>query len=149
MPAGIVLKNSKRQAVVKFVGPGTHYANLSSLLHANVGGYIEQNLTTANAVATISDIITNVNGSGNIVRTIDGSAVVDTTYAFSSGQGDTSYSQEHGFVLNPNVAQFSNANIRIDFGATTGTIILGITKGEGFNDLDLQTMESHIRGNFT
>ena len=39
MPAGIILKNSKRQAVVKFVGPGTHYANLSSLLHANVGGY--------------------------------------------------------------------------------------------------------------
>ena len=149
MPAGTILKNSKRQAVVKFVGPGTHYANLSSLLHANVGGYIEQNLTVANTIATITDIITNVNGSGNIVRTVDGSAVVDTTYAFNAGQDDTSFSQTHGFVLNPTLAQFANANIRIDFGNTLGTVILGISKGEGFNDLDLQNMESHIRGNFT
>ena len=149
MPAGTILKNSKRQAVVKFVGPGTHYANLSSLLHANVGGYTEQNLTNSNVIASITDIFTNVSGSGNIIRTVDGSAVVDTTYTFSAGQGDTSFSQEYGFVLNPTVAQFANANIRVDFGATTGTIILGISKGEGFNDLDLQNMQSHIRGNFT
>ena len=149
MPAGTILKNSKRQAVVKFVGPGTHYANLSSLLHANVGGFTEQNLTNANAIASISDIITNVDGSGNIVRTVNGSAVVDTTYTFSAGQDDTSFSQTHGFVLNPTVAQHANANIRVDFGATTGTVILCISKGEGFNDLDLQTMESFLRGNFT
>lgn len=149
MAVGTILKNSKRQAVIKFVGPGTYYANLSTMLHANVGGYTEQNLTAANAVASISDVITNVNGSGNIVRTVDGSAVVDTTYTFSAGQGDTSFSQGYGFVLNPNVAQYSNANIRVDFGSTTGTIILGINKGEGFNDLDLQNMQSHIRGNFT
>ena len=93
MPAGIILKNSKRQAVVKFVGPGTHYANLSSLLHANVGGYTEQNLTNSNVIASITDIFTNVSGSGNIIRTVDGSAVVDTTYTFSAGQGDTSFSQ--------------------------------------------------------
>ena len=149
MPAGIVLKNSKRQAVVKFVGPGTHYANLSSLLHANVGGYIEQNISNANVIAAITDIYTDVSGTGNIVRTLDGSAVLDTTYTFSAGQGAASFSQGYGFVLNPTVAQNANANIRIDFGSTTGTVIIGISKGAGFNDLDLQTMESHIRGNYT
>jgi len=149
MPAGIVLKNSKRQAVVKFVGPGTHYANLHSLLHANVGGYIEQNLTNANVIASITDIYTDVSGSGNVVRTVDGSTVLETTYAFSAGQGAASFSQGYGYVLNPTLAQNANANIRIDFGSTLGTVIIGISKGAGFNDLDLQTMESHIRGNYT
>ena len=149
MPAGIVLKNSKRQAVVKFVGPGTHYANLSSLLHANVGGYIEQNISNANVIAAITDIYTDVSGSGNVVRTVDGSTVLETTYAFSAGQGAASFSQGYGYVLNPTLAQNANANIRIDFGSTLGTVIIGISKGAGFNDLDLQTMESHIRGNYT
>ena len=148
MAVGTILKNSKRQAVIKFVGPGTYYANLSTLLHANVGGYTEQNLTVANAIASITDIITDVNNTGNIVRTIDGSAVVDTTYTFA-GQSDTSFSQGYGFVLNPTLAQYANANIRVDFGTTVGTVIIGISKGAGFNDLDLQNMESHIRGNFT
>lgn len=149
MAVGTILKNSKRQAVIKFVGPGTYYANLSSLLHANVGGYTEQNLTVANALATITDIITDVSASGNIVRTIDGSAVVDTTYTFTAGQGDTSFSQGYGFVLNPTLAQYANANIRVDFGSAVGTVIIGISKGAGFNDLDLQNMENHIRGNYT
>ena len=148
MAVGTILKNSKRQAVIKFVGPGTYYANLSTLLHANVGGYTEQNFTAANAIASITDIITDVNNTGNIVRTIDGSTVVDTTYTFA-GQSDTSFSQGYGFVLNPTLAQYANANIRVDFGSAVGTVIIGISKGEGFNDLDLQNMQSHIRGNFT
>ena len=149
MAVGTILKNSKRQAVVKFVGPGTHYANLSSLLHANVGGYTEQNLTNANVIAAITDIITDVSGSGNVIRTVDGSTSLETTYTFSAGQGSTSFTQGYGFVLNPTVAQNANANIRVDFGSTTGTVIIGISKGAGFNDLDLQTMESHTRGNYT
>lgn len=149
MAVGTILKNSKRQAVIKFVGPGTYYANLSTLLHANVGGYTEQNLSVANATATITDIVTDVNGSGNVIRTLDGSASLETTYTFSAGQGAVSFSQGYGYVLNPTVAQNANANLRIDFGSTTGTVIIGISKGAGFNDLDLQNMESHIRGNFT
>jgi hypothetical protein len=145
MATGTILKNTRRQAVVKFVGPGTAYANLSSLLHLDIDGNVDQTLSVANTIASIADIITDVSAAGNIVRTVDGSAVVDTTYTFTQGQGAVSFSQGYGYVLNPTVAQYSNANIRVDFGSAVGTVIIGITKGVGFNDPDRQRLEPFQR----
>ena len=76
MAEAIILKNSKRQAVVQFNGPGSVYANLHSLLHANVGGYTEQTFTNSNAIATITFINATTSGSGNVIRTVDGVATV-------------------------------------------------------------------------
>ena len=157
MAEAIILKNSKRQAVVQFNGPGSVYANLHSLLHANVGGYTEQTFTNSNAIATITFINATTSGSGNVIRTVDGVATVafiptsgnNITYSFTAGQSDASFSQNYGFVLNPTTQLGSNANVRVDFGTSTGTVIIGMSKGAGFNDLDLQNMQSHIRGNFT
>ena len=134
-----VLKNSRRQAVVSAVGTGTFHCNLSQLLYSNTDGQIDQTLSVANAVLSISDIVFNTQGVTTIKR--NGSNV----WILSAGEGDYSFTEDYGFVLNPNTSQFSNANVTINFENSYGSVILGFSKGPGFNDRDLQLLPEHRR----
>lgn len=136
-----VLKNTRRQAVVSAVGTGTFWCNLSALLYSNVNGQIDQTLSVANAELTISDIIFNTQGVTTIKR--NGSNV----WILSAGESDFSFTKDYGFVLNPNTSQLSNANVTINFENSYGSVILGFTKGQGFNDRDLQLIPEHRRWN--
>lgn len=143
MAEATILKKTRRQAVVKAVGTGSFYANLTSLLHnsSNTTGHIvvDQYFSEANAECTINDIIYSVDGNADIVRV--GNGINNTVLTVTTGQQDLSFSQYYGFTLNEN----ANANIRIDFGASNGSIILCLTKGAGFNDPNLQILEDYQR----
>ena len=134
-----ILKNSRRQAVVSAVGTGTFWCNLSSLLYSNANGQIDQVLSVANAELTISDIIYNTQGVTTIKR--NGSNV----WILTAGEGDLSLTKDYGFVLNPTTALASNANVSINFENSYGSVVLGFTKGQGFNDRDLQLLPGNLR----
>jgi hypothetical protein len=140
-----ILKNSRRQAVVSAVGTGTFHCNLSSLLstvkaNSNVlYGEVLQTLDVPNAECPITDVVFTVNGNTTITRN-------GTTYLIlTEGQADFSFSQRYGYVLNANTAQDSNANIQINFGANTGSVILSLTKGPGFIEPNLQLLQDYER----
>lgn len=132
MAEATVIKNTRRQAVVSAVGTGKFYANLQPLLYANITGEIDQTFTEANAVASITGVTYSVTGTTTVVR--GGTTFLNLT----DGQESWKFAQENGFVLNSTTDLKSNANIEINFGGATGTVILNISKEQGFNDLDLQ-----------
>lgn len=134
-----ILKNTRRQAVVSAVGTGTFYCNLQSLLstvYSNATTQTTQTFDEANAQCTITDIIYSVAG-GKPTITRNGL----TVFNIGGTDGDLRFSQEYGFVLNGN----ANANITINFNSAEGSIILGLTKGEGFIDPDLQLLQQYER----
>ena len=139
MTAATIVKNSRRQAVVKAQGTGTVHANLVSLLstvRANSGpnGIVTQTLTDA-AECTITDVMFSVTGNTTITR---GGTVVLT---LTEGQHTFNFSQGHGFVLD----EKSNANIQINFNGSNGSVILVLTKGPGFDEPDLQNLQDFQR----
>lgn len=132
MAEATVIKNTRRQAVVSAAGTGTFHANLQPLLYSNISGEVDQVFSEANAVASITGVVYSVTGTTTVARG-------GTTYLnLTSGQESWKFAQEHGFVINSNTDLDSNSNITINFGASTGTVILTISKEQGFNDLDLQ-----------
>ena len=136
----VVLKKNRRQAVVKATGTGTFHANLTSLLvdvraNSNTNGVVTQTFNQAIADCTITDLLFSVDGNATVTR--NNTVIVTVT----AGQQDFLFSQYHGFVLN----EEANANIQINFGSNTGTIILGLTKGPGFEEPDLQTLQDFQR----
>ncbi len=139
MTAATILKKTRRQAVIKALGPGTVHANLISLLvdvRANSGpnGIVTQTITDA-AEATISDVLFTVTGNTTITR---GGTVVLT---LTEGQHTFNFSQGHGFVLD----EKANANIQINFGTANGSVIVVVTKGPGFDEPDLQNLQDFQR----
>ena len=140
-----ILKNTRRQAVVKFLGTGSNtitlpnvrYANASPVLYPGTytAGTIDQILDQPNAILTINDVVYTANGTVNISR--EGTVVLTLT----EGQDSFSLSQYFGAVI----AEKANANITVDFGASGGTVILSLTKGDGFNDPDRQNLEAYQR----
>ncbi len=138
MPAVTILKNTRRQAIVKAIGPGTHFANLRSLLYSNINGAVDQTFDEANANCRITDIVFTVDGNVTIGR---GGFV---TVALTDGQGEIPLSQYYGATLDP-VPSTANSNIQINFGTTNGTVILSLTKAEGFVDPDLQVLEGRAK----
>lgn len=138
MTAVTILKNTRRQAVVRAIGPGTRFANLTALLYSNINGVVDQTFDRANANCRITDIIFSVDGNVTIGR--NDSVILSLT----SGQGDFSLSQDYGTTLDP-IRTTANSNIQINFGTTNGTIILSLTKAEGFIDPDLQGLEERQR----
>lgn len=134
-----ILKNSRRQAFVSAVGTGRYYCNLTQLCYSNAAGQVDQVVSVANAQLTITDIIYNTQGVTAIER--NGS----NTWVLTAGEGDYSFTKDYGFVLNPNTTQGSNANIVINFGSSYGSVVLGLTKGEGFNDRDLQILPDYLK----
>lgn len=138
MPAVTILKNTRRQAIVKAIGPGTHFANLTALLYSNINGAVDQVFDTANANCRITDVVFTVDGNVTIGR--GGSVVV----ALTDGQGEIPLSQYYGATLDP-VPSTANSNIQINFGTANGTVILSLSKAEGFVDPDRQLLEGRER----
>ena len=140
-----ILKNTRRQAVVKFLGTGSNtitlpnvrYANASPVLYPGtyVAGTIDQVLDQPNSSVTINDIVYSVSGNVDISR--EGTTIITLT----EGQDSFSLSQYFGAVL----AEKANANITANFGASNGFVILSLTKGDGFNDPDRQNLEAYQR----
>lgn len=140
-----ILKNTRRQAVVKFLGSGSNsitlpnvrYANASPVLYPGtyVSGTIDQVLDQPNAVLTINDIVYSVAGDVNISRNST------TIITLTEGQDSFSLSQYFGAVL----GEKANDNITVDFGSSNGFVILSLTKGDGFIDPDRQNLEGYQR----
>ena len=137
-----ILKNTPRQAIVRAIGNGSFFCNLSSLLstvkaNSNVQyGSVLQTLDLPNASATITDIIYSVAGGTPLIQRGNGLSNANV-FHIAGGDGDLRFSQEYGFVL----SESANANIVINFNSAIGTIILGISKSAGFNEPNLQTLE--------
>ena len=138
MPAVTILKNTRRQAIVKAIGPGTHFANLTALLSSNINGAVDQTFDSANANCRISDVIFTVDGNVTIGR--GGTVVV----ALTNGQGEIPLSQYYGANFD-NVTSTANSNIQINFGTANGTVILSLSKAEGFVDPDRQILEGRAK----
>lgn len=139
MAEAIVLKKTRRQAVVIAVGTGVYFANLTSLLvnvqaNSNTNGTVLQTLSSS-AECTITDIIYSVDGTTNINRN------GNTVFKMAAGEDNFSFSQAHGFVLNDQ----ANANIQINFGSSNGSVILVLTKGPGFDEPNLQNLQDYQR----
>ncbi len=137
-----LLKNTRRQAVIAAVGTGTFHSNLSSLLatvRSNSTTTTTQTLSVPTAECTITDVTFSVDGNTTITRN------GNTYLILTEGQAEFGFSSKFGYVLNPNVALDSNANIQINFGANTGSVFVTLTKGPGFNDPDLQNLQDFQR----
>jgi len=139
MTAATILKKTRRQAVIKAIGPGTVQANLISLLvdvraNSDANGIVTQTLTDA-AECTITDVLFSVDGETTITR--DGTVILTLT----DGQHTFDLSTRHGFVLD----EKSNANIQINFGTSNGSVILVLTKGPGFDEPNLQNLQDYQR----
>lgn len=134
----IILKKTPRQAVVQAIGTGTFYCNLSSLLSsvpANSTHSVNQTLDTPNVQLTITDIIYSTGGQALIQRNGSNVFIIGT-----AADGDIGFAEKTGFALDTN----ANANIAITLSAAS-TVILGLTKGPGFNEPDLQNLQQWNR----
>lgn len=134
-----ILKKTPRQAVVQAVGVGDFWCNLSSLLstvraNSAVNGAVLQTLDI-NAECPITDIIYSTGGPAYIKRNGANVFIIG-----SAADGDIGFSEKTGFTLN----QTANSNILISLSAAS-TVILGLTKGPGFNEPDLQTLQDYQR----
>jgi hypothetical protein len=155
-----ILKVTPRQVVVRAIGTGTFFCNLitlCSLVNANAStgggganGKVLQSLTLANANATITDIIYSVSGGTPLIQRGNyiGQANV---FHIGGGDGDLRFTQEYGFSIGGATQTLvglaatttaANSNIIINFNGAVGTIMLGIAKGEGFTEPDLQNLEA-------
>lgn len=154
-----ILKVTPRQVYVRALGTGTFFCNLislCSLVNANAStgnggadGKVLQPLTLANANATITDIIYSVSGGTPLIQRGNGIGQANVFYV-GGGDGDLRFTQEYGFSLGGATQTVSgiaatttaaNANIIVNFNGAVGTIILGITKGEGFTEPDQQNLQ--------
>ena len=137
-----LLKNTRRQSVISAVGTGTFHCNLTSLLatvQSNSTTTTTQTLDVPNAQCSITDVTFSVTGNTTITRN-------NISYLIlTEGQTDFAFSQRSGYVLNPTTNLDSNANVQINFGSNTGTVIITLTKGPGFNDPDLQLLQDYER----
>ena len=136
-----ILKNTKRQAVVKLVGTGTATVDIYELAYVGAntlatGSAIrlhDQSVTPANVQLTITDLFYDVSNTANIVR--NGNVI----WAMSAGHGTYNFTQEIGVALD----QDANANVIVNLSTTSAnsSVIIGFTKGTGYNDLDLQNFQ--------
>jgi hypothetical protein len=137
-----LLKNTRRQATIAAVGTGTFHCNLTSLLatvKSNSTTTTTQTLSVPIAECSITDVAFSVTGNTTVTRN-------NITYLIlTEGQAELGFSSKFGYVLNPNTALDSNANIQINFGANTGSVFMTLTKGPGFNDPDLQLLQDYER----
>jgi len=150
MTAATILKNTRRQAVVKAVSPGSAggivHCNLISLVstvNSNATTTTTQTISGASEL-TISDVLFSVTGNTTITRSA--SFVDDTSRSviltLTEGQHSFQFSQGYGFVLN----ERANANIQINFGpGANGSVILCLTKGPGFEEPNLQNLQDFQR----
>lgn len=128
-----ILKKTRRQAAVKIVGTG-----LANVTYTDVK-YADQtitNTTSGNLIWTISDIAYDVGAVANITR--NGNIVFTTGGA---SNGEFNLTEKMGVVLD----EQANANVQVNMGSVTGTMIIQFTKGTGFDDPDRQNLQPKDR----
>jgi len=133
-----ILKNTRRQAVVKLVGTGQATIDIYELAYKGANAILDaQTVTPATVELTISDMFYDVSAAANIVRNSN------VIWAMSPGVGNFSFSKDIGVVLN----QDANANVVVNLSTTTAnsTVLIQFTKGAGYNDPDRQILESRDR----
>jgi hypothetical protein len=136
-----ILKKTKRQAVVKLVGTGTATISIYELAYVGAntlatGSSIrlhDQSVTPANVQLTITDLFYDVSTTANIVR--NGNVI----WAMNPGQGTYNFTQEIGVSLDRD----ANANVIVNLGTSgaDSSVLIGFTKGTGYNDIDLQNFQ--------
>ena len=129
-----ILKNTKRQAVVKLVGTGQATVDIYELKYVGANAMLHsQSVSPANVHLTITDLYYDCSAAGNIVRNSN------VIWAINPGVGSFNFSQDIGVALD----QDANANVVVNL-STTGansSVLIGFTKGTGYNDPDLQNLQ--------
>lgn len=124
MATATILKKTRQQAVVKTTGTGL--ANIS--IHDVK--YTDQTVDAANVKLNISHLYFCVTGTTTVTR--NGNVVITLT-----GEDNWNFAQETGFVLNDD----NSANVSVNYGANTGTVIVTFTKEAGYIDPEQQSLQ--------
>lgn len=136
-----ILKNTKRQAVVKLVGTGQSTIDIYELAYVGPNTIAQgatvmlhqQTVTPANVQLTITDLYYDVSAVANITRNSN------VIWAMNPGATAYNFAQAIGVALD----QDANANVVVNL-STTGansSVIIGFTKGTGYNEPDLQNLQ--------
>jgi hypothetical protein len=127
-----VLKNTRRQAAVKITGTGQANIYLANILYP---GQYANNQTQGNVLWPITDIAYDVGNAGSINR--NGNII----FAMNAGQNYIGFTKDIGVSL----IDDANANVNVNLGAASGTVILQFSKESGFVDPDRQNLEPKDR----
>ena len=127
-----VLKNTRRQAAVKITGTGQANVFLANILYP---GQYANNQTQGNVLWPITDIAYDVGNAGSINRNSN------IIFAMNAGQNYIGFTKDIGVSL----IDDANANVNVNLGAASGTVILQFSKESGFVDPDRQNLEPKDR----
>jgi hypothetical protein len=127
-----VLKNTRRQAAVKITGTGQANIYLANILYP---GQYANNQTQGNVLWPITDIAYDVGNAGSINRNSN------IIFAMNAGQNYIGFTKDIGVSL----IDDANANVNVNLGAASGTVILQFSKESGFVDPDRQNLEPKDR----
>jgi len=127
-----VLKNTRRQAAVKITGTGQANVFLANILYP---GQYANNQTQGNVLWPITDIAYDVGNAASVNR--QGNIV----FAMNTGQNYIGFTKDIGVSL----IDDANANVNVNLGAASGTVILQFSKESGFVDPDRQNLEPKDR----
>jgi hypothetical protein len=127
-----VLKNTRRQVAVKITGTGQANIYLANILYP---GQYANNQTQGNVLWPITDIAYDVGNAASINR--NGNIV----FAMNAGQNYIGFTKDIGVSL----IDDANANVNVNLGAASGTVILQFSKEAGFVDPDRQNLEPKDR----
>jgi len=127
-----VLKNTRRQAAVKITGTGQANVFLANILYP---GQYANNQTQGNVLWPITDIAYDVGNAASVNR--QGNIV----FAMNAGQNYVGFTKDIGASL----IDDANANVNVNLGAASGTVILQFSKESGFVDTDRQNLEPKDR----
>ena len=125
-----ILKKARQQAVIKFVGDGQANVDLNvdlTMSDETFLGYSNCNVTINSVIYTSSDAVIN---PILIKRPSTGANVL-----ILSGADNWMLSQNYGFTDSTN----TQSNINIVLPPTGGTLILGVTKKNGYQEPNEQT----------
>ncbi|NCZ70602.1 MAG: hypothetical protein EBY80_10630 [Actinobacteria bacterium] len=126
-----ILKKVRQQAVVQYVGSGSTTIDLASLALA------DETFDRANSKVTLAHVYFHFATAGTIAR-----ASGNTILEFAAGAMDNwDFAGQGGFVLN----QDANANVVINMGASSGTVILTLHKSAGFTAPNNQTLPDYLK----
>lgn len=122
MANAYILKNTRRQAAVKITGTGTANVNLWDV------AYSDQTVTPANVILAITDVYYDVGNAASINRN------ANVVLSVNAGTQMCAFSQTFGVALD----EQANANVLVNLGAASGTMIIQFSKTAGYNDPNRQ-----------
>ena len=127
-----VLKNTRRQAAVKITGTGQANVFLANILYP---GQFANNQSQGNVLWPITDITYDVGNAASVNRNSN------IIIAMNVGQNYIGFTKDMGVSL----IDDANANVNVNLGAASGTVILQFSKESGFVDPDRQILEDRNR----